>query len=470
MLHFLQQKISAFKECFSHEATYKWFVIVIAGFISRTDHFGVTSIIRGLMLSPKCYEKILNFFHSKAWDLDSVLPTWWKMVLKSNTVDEVNGKVILLADHTKVTKEARKMPAVATLHQDSETSSKPSFFRGHFWGTISILTKNSKSYFSTPLWSSIHQNLNLEGVKEEKIPSTERITNMAVSIIRDIKRDAYLVLDAFFAAGPVFNKSGKIDEAGKLTVITPAKSNTVAYMPIIKKKKNKRRKGAPQKYGDRVEVQKKFGLWGRRFKTAVADIYGKKERIQYFSKVLMWKPTKSQILFIWSVTSRGNMVLMCSDLSEKPVNVIELYCKRAKIETFFSVLKNIFGGHQYHFWSKYLLPNSRAPKKNDKENQSLCPEKTKETFNAIHRFFNLQSITIGLMQLIAIKYPSSVVAKSKIWMRTISKEKPSEFLAKTSMRNEIIQHSIKFSQNQVIQIIREKQKEPKKRKLLKKAA
>jgi len=470
MLHFLQQKLFTFKKCFSHVATYNWFVIVIAGFISRTDHFGVTSIIRGLMLSPKCYEKILNFFHSKAWELESVLQTWWQIVLKSKTVDEVNGKVILLADHTKVTKEARKMPGVATLHQDSETSSKPSFFRGHFWGTISILTRNSKSYFSTPLWSSIHQNLNLKGVKEEKIPSTERIINMAVGIIRDIKRDAYLVLDAFFAAGPVFCKSGQIDNAGNLTVITPAKSNTVAYMPIAKKKRKKKSRGAPKKYGDRVEVQKKFGHWSRRFKTAIADIYGKKERVQFYSKVLMWKPTKSKILFIWSVTSRGSMVLMCSDLSENPINVIELYCKRAKIETFFSVLKNIFGGHQYHFWSKYLLPNSRAPKKNGKVNHSLRPVKTKETFEAIHKFFNLQSITIGLMQLIAIKYPLSVMAKSKIWMRTISKEKPSEFLAKTAVHNEIIQHSIKFSQNQVIQIIREKQKEPKKRKFLKKAA
>ncbi len=470
MLHFLQQKLFAFKKCFSHDATYKWFVIVIVGFISRTDHFGVTSIIRGLMLSPKCYEKILNFFHSTAWDLENVLQTWWKIVLKSKTVDKVNGKIILLADHTKVSKEARKMPGVATLHQDSETSSKPSFFRGHFWGTISILTSNSKSYFSTPLWSSIHQNLNLEGVKEEKVPSTERIVNMAIEIIREIKIDAYLVLDAFFAAGPVFNKSGQIDNAGNLTVITPAKSNTVAYIPMAKKRSKKKRRGAPKKYGDRVEVKKKFGHWSRRFKTAIADIYGKKEQIQYYSKVLMWKPTKSKILFIWSATSRGSIVLMCSDLSENPVNVIELYCKRAKIETFFSVLKNIFGGHQYHFWSKYLRPKSRAPKKNDKESYSLRPEKTKETFEAIHRFFNLQCITIGLLQLIAIKYSSSVVAKSKIWMRTISKDKPSEFLAKTAMRNEIIQHSIKFSQNQVIQIMREKQKETKKRNKLKKAA
>ena len=467
MMNFLQEILFGFKNCFSRVATFNWFVIVMTGFIMRTDHFGVTSIIRGLMINPKCYEKILHFFHSEAWSIDKVLHEWWNIILKSNTVVKKNGKVILLADHTKVSKEARKMPGVATLHQDSETSSKPSFFRGHFWGTISILTGNQETYFSTPMWSSIHQNLNLQGVKEKKIPSTKRIVKMATDIIEEKKISAYLVLDAFFAAGPVFNESGQIGNAGDLTVITPAKSNTVAYHPIDKKIK---KRGAPRKYGTRVEVSKKFGYWGKRFKTAEVELYGKKEKIEFYSKILIWKPTKSKILFIWSKTSRGNIVLMCSDIKEEPTNIIELYCKRAKIETFFAVLKHKFGGHQYHFWSKYLEPNSRAPKKNKKTNKSTCPEKTKLTYECIHRFFNLQSIVIGIMQLTSIKFKTTVISKSRIWLRTPSKGKPSEFLAVTAMRNEINEHSIKLSENQGIDIIREKRKRPKIRRFFKKAA
>ena len=246
MLHFLQQTLFCFRDCFSRNRTFNWFVVVIAGFIARNDQLGVTSVIRGLMLLPKCYELIIKFFHSTAWDVDTVLKRWWHVVLHSKTVVEVNGKLVLLADHTKVPKEGRKMPGVSTLHQDSETSSKPSFFRGHFWGTVSILIGKKDALFSTPLFSSIHQNLNLKYVEEEITPSTERIVNMALDILTELKRNAYLILDAFFSAGPVFGKA--IIQPG-LTVITPAKSNAVGYLPPVKRNRRKKRRGPHCKYG-----------------------------------------------------------------------------------------------------------------------------------------------------------------------------------------------------------------------------
>jgi hypothetical protein len=310
MLHFLQQTLFSFRDCFSRNATFQWFIVVITGFIARRDQLGVTSIIRALMLSPLCYEKILNFFHSTAWEVETTLKRWWHVVLQSKTVVEVNDKLVLLADHTKVPKEGRKMPGVSTLHQDSETSSKPSFFRGHFWGTISILTGKQDAFFSTPLFSSIHQSLNLKDVDEEIIPSTERIVIMALDIISEIKRDAYLILDAFFSAGPVFGKAMNYKDRPDLTIITPAKSNAVGYLPPVRKKRRKKRRGPHRKYGKRTEVYNMFGYWSRRFETATADIYGCPEKIRYYSQKLIWKPVGGQVLFVWSETSRGKLVLM----------------------------------------------------------------------------------------------------------------------------------------------------------------
>ena len=45
------------------------------------------------------------------------------------------------------------MPAVTTLHQDSETSGKPSFFRGHHWGCIAVVVQACDKFFATPLWA-----------------------------------------------------------------------------------------------------------------------------------------------------------------------------------------------------------------------------------------------------------------------------------------------------------------------------
>ena len=42
----------------------------------------------------------------------------------------VQGRSVLVGDHTYVVKDARRMPGVVTLHQESETPSKPTVFPG----------------------------------------------------------------------------------------------------------------------------------------------------------------------------------------------------------------------------------------------------------------------------------------------------------------------------------------------------
>ena len=116
------------------------------------------------------------------------------------------------------------MPEVTTLHQDSETNSKLSFFRSHHWGCIALLTAAGKKFFGTPLWAEIHRD---QGGQSR----TTRIISVASEIARALGAQAYLVLDAFFAAGPVFQTAWAIH--GLLHIVTRAKKNVVAYLPPL---------------------------------------------------------------------------------------------------------------------------------------------------------------------------------------------------------------------------------------------
>ncbi len=69
MIKAIDAILSAFDDCFSREAAFKWFVVVIFGFIVRLDHHGVSSIIRWLGMDPLCYTSLLNFFRSTSWTL-----------------------------------------------------------------------------------------------------------------------------------------------------------------------------------------------------------------------------------------------------------------------------------------------------------------------------------------------------------------------------------------------------------------
>ncbi|WLR42541.1 hypothetical protein LC087_17925 [Bacillus carboniphilus] len=49
----IDKELSEFKTCFTRQATYEWFVIIVIGLILRSDQLGLTSIIRELSLAPK---------------------------------------------------------------------------------------------------------------------------------------------------------------------------------------------------------------------------------------------------------------------------------------------------------------------------------------------------------------------------------------------------------------------------------
>ena len=138
MFEELKRFLAFVKPAFSRQATHSWFVVVFVGFLVRSDTFGVSSIVRALMLAPESYTCLLHFFHSTAWNVKGLMALWWEWLVVRDVAYRLGDRLVLVGDHTKTPKDGRKMPAVTTLHQDSETSAKPSFFRGHHWGCIAV--------------------------------------------------------------------------------------------------------------------------------------------------------------------------------------------------------------------------------------------------------------------------------------------------------------------------------------------
>ena len=73
--------------------TFLWMSLCLAGFSTRKDLLGVTSIVRALGLEPACYDRLLDFFHSPALDLDKLTRAWCALVFRFNScIFRVNGK------------------------------------------------------------------------------------------------------------------------------------------------------------------------------------------------------------------------------------------------------------------------------------------------------------------------------------------------------------------------------------------
>src|SRR5260370_33929006 len=133
--------------------------LCLAGMTTRKDLQGVTSIVRSLGLEPACYDRLLDFFHSSALDLDKLTCAWCALLFRLDPgILRLNGRPVLVGDGIKVAKAGRKMPAVKKLHQQSESNNKPEYIFGHSCPAVARLTPALSSAFSLPLACPIHKH------------------------------------------------------------------------------------------------------------------------------------------------------------------------------------------------------------------------------------------------------------------------------------------------------------------------
>jgi hypothetical protein len=452
MMGYLEGLLRALRPAFTREATFAWFVVALAGVVTRQEVYGVSSIVRALSLAPVYYPALLHFFHSTAWTAERLYPHWEDWLIRQPVVEAAAGRVVLLGDHTKQPKDGRRMPGVTTLHQDSETSSKPSFFRGHHWGCLSLLGQAHGQRFALPLWAEIH-------LDDSSDSRATRLVNIAGQIGLRWGRPLFLVLDAFFAVGPVFAAAAATQ--GALHILTRAKKNVVAYRQPPPPRPHQ--KGRRRVYGRKLQLMKLFDTRPQDFRSAEAVVYQKKETVRYLVLDLLWKPVKGLVRFILIETSRGRIILMSSDLTLEPLLALSLYTARVRIESLFASVKNLLGGLAYHFWSKYLAPVSRRPRRGSQPAPvSSRPDRTANTLAAIQKFMALHLIVLGALQLMAALFGDVVRDQARCWLRTPGGAVPSDFVTRTALANLLLANIRVLAKNPVIALIRRRQITPEK--------
>jgi hypothetical protein len=454
-LTYLYQMLATFRHLFSRHTPWVLFCVVILGFIGTPYIEGLTSMCRFWHMEEADYHRLLHFFHSSAWSLEALVSHWSHLVLNQQVTVTAYDRIVLLGDHTAVVKDARRMPGVVTLHQDSETQSKPNYYRGHYWGVVGLLVGSLSDAFCLPLEARLHQGFT--HLETDRSSLTERDTQgvmlvqMALDFATRHDLGSILVLDAFFSIAAVFELANSVCSIALkqpyLTILTRAKKSYVASLePPVP---TSPRAGRPRKYGDKIKLKNVFKTYQAQFLQAPCQVYGRVEIISYLALNLLWKPIKGPVRFIFATTSRGPFVLMCNDLSMEPLMAISLYGARVRVETMFAMLKGVLGTFAYRFWSKYLPRHSRKPKKNGdlKRPKARHVPAVRRTWLACERFVMLGCVALGMLQLMALKFHGSIWASFTCYLRTRSRALPSERTVKEVLAQELLRdfHHVKPS-------------------------
>jgi len=422
---------------------------------------GVSSLCRFWLMETSGYYTLLHFFRSSAWDLGSLLEVWYSWVISQGHSHCSQKRLAVIGDHTYVTKDGRRTPGVVTLHQTSESQSKPSYFKGQCWGALGLLIGGRLTPFALPLCFQMHQGwIHLgQDSKENSLTLAEAIVQMAIDFAWKVQKPVVLTLDAFFSVQSVFRLAESIYwiplKAPLVTIIVRAKKNYVAYFQADRDEYSGR--GRPRTYGESIHLMEVFDSL-HIFEEGTARIYGRTETFRWCMMDLLWKPTGGLIRFVFALTSRGPIILMCSNLMQDPIAAVELYCLRTRIETMFDLFKNVVHGFQCHFWSQKMKKHSRSPE----SNKMLKPPKKEDLqtvqacWEAYERFVMVAAIALGLLQLSSLTFSNRIWKHYQGFLRTQSRSVPSERTTKNLMATLLVQDLISLAPSATMREIRAK--------------
>ena len=134
---------------------------------------------------------------------------------------------------------------------------------------------------------------------------------------------------------------------------------------------------------------------------------------------LFWRPVGILVRFVVvNHPHRGKILLMCTDLTLSPFDIIRIYALRFKIEVSFKQSLRVIGAYAYHFWMAAMTPlrrvsgNQYLHRKSDDYRNDV-----RRKLAAYHRHIQLGLIAHGLLQFLSVTNPKLVWQSFGSWIR-----------------------------------------------------
>ena len=297
---------------------------------------------------------------------------------------------------------------------------------GHSIQALSILAKGLNTHFAIPLAGEIHEGIRL--TYKDSRTLLDKMVELLIGL--SLSEACYLVLDKYYCSGGFMRQL----VSQNTHIVTMMKRAAVAYE--LPEERQSKRRGRPKKYGRKIKL---FDLFKTDLPFIKISMPGTHNlMIEYCKTELFWRPWGGMAQFVFTKhPTRGNAIVMSTDLTLSPADMIFIYSLRFKIEVMFKQAVHQIGSFLYRFWLKTMDPKRRG---SGEQNLQFYPKKFKQAvakkFRSYHLFILLGFIAHGLVQYLSIYAHGAVWRSYGTWLRTIrANTLPSEMVVSLAMKN-----------------------------------
>lgn len=467
---FAESVLTDLKPAFSREAAFMWFATQVLGQITRSDDLGVSSTVRAFRLETQAYESLIDLFRSKAWDAQGLRESWYRSVAARAPLLEVKGRAVLCSDGVKVAKEGLRMPGVKRLHQESADSGKGEHILGHMLGAVGVLAESPfGARHCIPLKINLQDGMRAaaswEGACEVGVSlKTHPVQSVecAFEAAQGLGKSCYLAMDRYFMCVPALRRARELNTASGgdeplIHIITRTRRGCVAWE---EPKQESSRRGRPRKRGAKVDL---FAL----FDDSKASFKPAGDGREVLTVDLLWG--QGLYLPVRFVLVRqadgGKLVLVSTDRSLSPKQVIDLYAARWGVECAFRDMKQDVAAFSYRFWSSAVPPLDRfapsgAPDRLASVEGNHERSLVLAAYGAVERYVACSCVATGILQMLALAEPPDGAVAYSEYRRSSQPGKVSVRAVRSHMRSRISSFVVECRDSPIARFIRKRRAGP----------
>lgn len=342
--------LNEFCQCFT-SPSFVYFKAYIWAMLMNSGNKRMTNVASVCFFLDKNISSFRRFLSENQWNMRTVAQTLLNILLQrlGNQLTIHDG-FLACVDTTLVSKTSEKMVAVQRWHQHSGNSDKLSSIIGHHWAIIGLIAKHPIRFICLPILTRLIQG---HGTPQLWIAGTDGVIRVAdfwdsiLPLVAELKSylpstiKLRLVADAYFSKVP-FIKSLL---AQNVHLISRLRKDSVAWDPLStfsfpRKRGRPKTKGTMWKLVNLLKFSQQQSL--------ETPSYG---HISFVLRDVYLRNLKNLVRVLVIATNHKPIILLSTDLSLSPQQIIEIYSSRFSIEFAIRDLKQHFGFADYQCYS-----------------------------------------------------------------------------------------------------------------------